>query len=182
VPSLCFLSLSLISVRHRASYPVMMEQVVRKAVPSSPKAAKPATRGKQGRPKGSRNRNRREVVLSPYLCFVQGVLRSLLTLLGGAPAVRYFLFDGAFGHHEALQRVRQTGLHLISKLRHDAALYFPYEGRDCGRGRRRKYGNKLDYQCIPDQYLKASSVDRDIRTAFYHSMIKFFYVDFFSGL
>jgi hypothetical protein len=24
--------------------------------------------------------------------------------------------------------VRQLGLHLISKLRHDAALYFPYEG------------------------------------------------------
>lgn len=167
MPSLCFLSLSLISVRRRASYPVMMEQVVREAVPSSPKAVKPATRGKQGRPKGSRNRNRREVVLSPYLGFVQGVIRSLLTLVGTTLPIRYFVYDGAFGHHEALQRVRQTGLHLISKLRHDAALYFPYAGPYGGRGRRRKYGRKLDIRCIPDRYLKASSVDQGVRTALY---------------
>ena len=63
--------------------------------------------------------------------------------------------------------VRHPGLHLVSKLRHDAALYFPYEGPYRGRGRRRKYGHKLDYRHIPNQYLKTCSVDEDIQTAVY---------------
>jgi hypothetical protein len=167
VPSLCFLSLSLISVRRGTSYPVKMEQVVREQVPESPKAVNKSNKGLRGRPKGSGNRNRREVALSPYLRFVQGTIRAVLTLIGGELAVRYFLYDGAFGHNEALQMVRQTGLHLISKLRHDAALYFPYEGPYAGRGRRRKYGSKLDYRRIPDRYLKSSSLDKGIRTAVY---------------
>jgi putative transposase len=37
---------------------------------------------------------------------------------------------------------RQSNLHLISKLRYDAALYFPYTGSYAGRGPRRKYGSK----------------------------------------
>jgi putative transposase len=149
----------------------MMEQVVREAVPSSPKAVKKITKGGRGRPKGSGNRNRREVALSPYLRFVQGVIRAVLTLIGGELQVRYFLFDGAFGHHGALQMVRQTGLHLIFKLRHDAALYLPYAGPYAGRGRPRKYGSKLDYRQLPDRYLKASSVEKGIRTAVYQMLM-----------
>ena len=138
MPSLCCLSLALISVRRGTSYPVRVEQVVRERVPGSPKAVKKANPGQRGRPKGSHNRHRREVALSPYLRFVQGTIRAVLTLIGGELAVRYFLYDGAFGHNEALQMVRQTGLHSISKRRHDAALYFPYAGPYAGRGRRRK--------------------------------------------
>ena len=82
--------------------------------------------------------------------------------------VLYFVFDGAFGHNDALQMVRQLGLHLISKLRHDAALYFPYEGPYAGRGKRKKYGKKLDCQHIPNDYLKEDFVDKDIRTRIYH--------------
>jgi putative transposase len=138
VPSLCFLSWLLISVRRGTSYPVKMEQVVREMVPDSPKAVKQSNKRQRGRPKGSGHRNRREVALSPDLRFVQGTIRAVLTLIGSELAVRYFLYDGAFGHNEALQRVRQTGLYLISKRRPNAALYFPYEGPYAGRGRRRK--------------------------------------------
>ena len=171
VPGVCFLSLALISVRRGTSYPVRMEQVVRERAPDSPKAVKKPTPGQRGRPKGSGNRNRREMALSPYLRFVQGTIRAVLTLIGAELAVRYFLYDGAFGHNEALQMVRQTGLHLISKLRHDAALYFPYEGPYAGRGRRRKYGHKLDYRRIPDRHLKSSSVDKGIRTGVYQMLM-----------
>ncbi|MGF1614532.1 MAG: transposase [Gammaproteobacteria bacterium] len=94
----------------------------------------------------------------------------VLTLIGGDLAVRYFLYDGAFGHNDALQRVRQTGLHLISKLRHDAALYFLYDGPYAGRGRRKKYGSKLDDRQLPDRYLKSSSVDKGIRTTVYQTL------------
>jgi putative transposase len=167
VPGLCFLSLSLISVKRRCSYPVMMEQVVKEKGQGCPKAVKAPCPSKRGRPKGSRNRNRHEVQLSPYLRFVQGVIKHMLALLRANVSVVYFVFDGAFGHNDALQMVRQTCLHLISKLRHDAALYFPYEGPYAGRGRHRKYGHKLDYRRIPRQYLKACSVEQGIQTTIY---------------
>lgn len=165
MPGLGFLSLSLISVKRRCSYPVMMEQVVK--VAGCPKMVKACSPGKRGRPKGRRNRNRREVQLSPYLRFVQGVIKNMLALLRTDLSVVYFVFDGAFGNNDALQMVRQTCLHLISKWRHDAALYFPYEGHYTGRGRRRKYGHKLDYRRIPNQYLKTYAVENGIQTAIY---------------
>lgn len=167
VPGLCFLSLSLISVKRRCAYPLRLEPVLKAEVAESPPAVKPRAKGQRGRPKGSRNRNRREVTLSPYLGFVQGLIRQVLALVGRELKVVYFVFDGAFGHNEALQMVRQTALHLISKLRHDAALYFPYEGSYAGRGPRRKYGAKLDYRQIPERYLKATSRDEHIQTTIY---------------
>ena len=60
--------------------------------------------------------------------------------------------------------VRQTGLHLIAKLRHDAALYFPCHGPYAGRGKPKKYGEKLHYRDIPEEYLQESSIDKDIET------------------
>ena len=44
----------------------------------------------------------------------------------------------------------QRNLHLISKLRCDAALYFPWlPGPYAGRGPHRKYGSKVEYDPIP---------------------------------
>ena len=167
VPGLCFLSLSLISVKRRCAYPLRLEPVLKAKVSEPPAAVKPHAKGQRGRPKGSRNRNRRDVTLSPYLGFVPGLIRQVLALIGRELQVVYLVFDGAFGHNDALQMVRQTGLHLLSKLRHDAALYFPYEGLYAGRGPRRKYGAKLDYRQIPERYRQASSRDNHIQTTIY---------------
>jgi putative transposase len=60
-----------------------------------------------------------------------------------------------------------VGLHLISKLRYNSALYLPYDGPYSGRGPRRKYGQKLDYQNMPSEYLKATSIDKEIKTQIY---------------
>ena len=167
IPGLCFTSLSLISVQRRCSYPLRLEPIVKEAAASCPKAAKAGRAKGRGRPKGSRNSNRREVSLSAYLQFVQGLLRQVLALLDQRLEVRYFVFDGAFGHNQALQMVRRTGLELISKLRHNAALYLPYDGPYAGRGRRRKYGRKLDYQQLPPRYLKATCVQGHLQTDIY---------------
>jgi len=168
VPGLCFLSISLISVSRRCSYPLRLEAIEKASVVGCPKAAKVRTAGgKKGRPKGSRNRNRREVDLSPYLQFVQGIIRQVLVRVSTRIKLRYFVFDGAFGHNGALQMVRRCDLELISKLRHNAALYLPYEGPYSGRGPRRKYGTKLHYRQLPAAYLKASSVQGEIHTAIY---------------
>jgi len=77
--------------------------------------------------------------------------------------ITWFVFDGAFGNNDALQMVRQCGLHMISKMRYDSALYFPYTGSD----KRRKYGEKLDYGRIPYQYIQSNTVDKGIRTIVY---------------
>lgn len=171
VPGLCFLSLSLISVKRRCSYPLRLEPIVKAAAQSCPKAPKAGRAKGRGRPKGSANRNRREVELTPYLQFVQGIIRQVLALLCQTLTVRYFVFDGAFGHNQALQMVQRTGLELISKLRHNAALYLPYEGPYAGRGRRRKYGSKLDYRNLPLAFLKASVTEGHIQTAIYQMSV-----------
>ncbi len=83
--------------------------------------------------------------------------------------IQYLLLDGAFGDNNSLQMARMCGLYLISKLRVDSALYFPYEGEQNKRGRKRKYGEKLDYKKIPKEHLKSSKVDlkKKIRTDIY---------------
>jgi len=63
--------------------------------------------------------------------------------------------------------VRQCSLHLISKLRYDAALYFPYAGEQKKRGANKKYGDKLDYNHIPDKYLKENTILDGIQTKIY---------------
>ncbi len=181
VPGIAFFGLSVISVKHRVSYPVMMEQVIKpeaekqepKPSKSAKKQAKKQDRKKRrpGRPKGSRNKNRRHVELSPYLVQIQGMVQSLLRLVEADIQPIYCLLDGAFGNNYALQMVRQCSLHLISKLRCDAALYLPYQGPQKKFGPRRKYGHKLNYARIPDQYLKASSVEDSIQTCIYQMLM-----------
>jgi putative transposase len=171
VPGLSFFSLSLISVNQRTSYPMMMEQVVKEAEeksdkPASAKKVKKQAK-KRGRPKGSKNKNRRDVELKPYLLHIQTMLKKLLTLLGTELTVIYCVMDGAFGNNNALQMVQQCSLHLISKLRHDAALYFPYEGSQKKRGANKKYGDKLNYNHIPAKYLKTTSLVDGIQTNIY---------------
>jgi putative transposase len=75
--------------------------------------------------------------------------------------------DGHFGNSPTLQMVRGCGLHLISKLRSDAALYFPYDGPYQGRGPRRKYGDKLDIDIIPEQFVRQRSVEDGVESCVY---------------
>lgn len=167
VPGLCFLSLSLLSVKRRTSYPVVTEQVKKPCETAAQVQPTKKSRGRRGRPQGSKNRNRWEVELSPSLRFIQEHIKSLLKQIGEAFQVVYFICDGELGHNDALQMVRQVGLHLVSKLRYNSVLYFPYTGPYAGRGPRRKYGKKLDYRHIPSAYLQATSIDEGIETNIY---------------
>jgi putative transposase len=97
------------------------------------------------------------------------MVQKLLLLINGLFTLTYLVLDGHFGNNNALQMTRQCGLHLISKLRCDAALYFPYDGPYSGRGPRRKYGAKIDYGNIPDKYLKQTTVEDNIQTDIYRA-------------
>src|SRR2546428_6180786 len=44
---------------------------------------------------------------------------------------------------------------------------FPYDGPYAGRGKRKKYGHKLDYRNLAEMYLKASFVEEDSKTPIY---------------
>ncbi len=182
VPGLSFFTLSLISIQKRRSYPMRVEQMVRseaektatqdnKASQKTPKDKNTPKKRKPGRPKGSKSKAKTAVTLNPELLRIQAMIQKLLQLIGTVIPLRHLVLDGHFGNHPALHMVRICGLHLISKLRHDAALYFPYTGPSVGRGRRRKYGSKLDYANIPLRYLKQSSVEDHIQTDVYQAQM-----------
>jgi putative transposase len=175
VPGLSFFTLAMVSVKQRRSYPVCMEQTVRtaeeKAASQAKKQAKKAKAGgpnrKRGRPKGSRNKNKAEVALNPELQRIQKMLQAFLNTICGTISLTYLVLDGHFGNHPALHMVRQCQLHLISKLRSDAALFFAYTGPSPKRGPRPRLGEQVDVRKIPDAYLKATLVEDGIETRTY---------------
>ncbi len=180
VPSLAFFALSLVSLSERRSYPVMVEQVVRteeeKAATKAKAQARKAKRkqqkpGKPGRPKGSKNRDKTVVTLTPELTLIQKMVQKLLQLIGPTLSLRFLVMDGKFGHNNALQMTRQCSLHLISKLRYDAALHFAYDGPYAGIGAPQKYGDKINYATLPDQYRQETSIEREIQTDIYQAQM-----------
>jgi putative transposase len=179
VPGLAFFTLSLVSVQARRSFPMCVEQVVRsdaekaasKAKAAAKKAKAPGAKRRQGRPQGSTNKNKAHVTLTPELLRIKAMLDALRHLIAGLLPLTYLLLDGHFGHANALQMARQANLHLISKLRCDAALYVPYTGPYAGRGPHRKYGPKIDYDHLPWQYLKETTVEGHIQTCVYQAQL-----------
>jgi putative transposase len=179
VPGLAFFTLSLVSVQARRAFPLRVEPVVRsdaekaasKAKAAAKKAKASSAKRRPGRPKGSKNKPKADETLTPELGRIAGWLDALLHLIAGVIPLAYLVLDGHFGHHNALQMARQCHLHLISKLRCDAALYFPYTGPYAGRGPRRKYGDKVHYDNIPMQYLKETSVEGHIQTRLYQAQL-----------
>jgi putative transposase len=175
VAGLSFFALSLISVQERRSYPIMVEQQVRTMpdqTATKPKKTKqPTVKRKPGRPKGSKNKDKTQVTLTAELELIKNMVLKLLLLINGSLPLTYLVLDGHFGHNNALQMTRQCGLHLISKLRQDAALYMPYTGPQNKYGPRRKYGNKIDYANLPTAYLKQITVQDGIQTRIYQAAL-----------
>jgi len=172
VPGLAFFALSLVSVHERRAFPMAIEQVIRtpadKAATKAKKAARnqppAAERRKPGRPKGSRTRSKTDRPLSPELQRIGTMIGTLTQRIAPLVPLTYLLLDGYFGHAAALQMARAQNLHLISKLRTDAALWLPYTGRYAGRGPRQIYGAKLDYDALPSSALQTTTVVGTITT------------------
>jgi hypothetical protein len=178
VKGIAIFTLAVVDVNERSSYPLRVEQVVRleaeKEAAKTKKKAKakkdPNTpKKKPGRPKGSKNRDKTQVDLTPELQRIQNMVQKQLEMLQGLVAIRHLALDGHFGNNNALQMVLQSGLHLVSKLRCDSALYFRYNGPQKKKGPRKKYGQKIDYHNIPGQYLVEKGTDGDIETRIYQA-------------
>lgn len=172
IPGLSFFVVSVIDVEERQSYPFHVVQMVK---PADEKAKeekkKPAKAPKRpvGRPKGSQNK--KEPTLSAELLRIQPVLRVFLAIVKGVLSLSYLVLDGHFGNYPSAWMVRQTGLHLVSKLRWDAALYEPFSGKYRGRGPHPKYGDKIDVHKLKKKSLKSDTKEKDLRTQIYQATL-----------
>jgi putative transposase len=177
IPGLAFFAFSLVRVQARRAFPVRVEQVVRREAEKAASKAKAAATQqtastplrRPGRPTGSRSTPQAAVPLTPAWSRITAMLDALLKLIAGVIPLTYVVLDGHFGYHNALHMARQSRLHLIAKLRCDAALSFPYTGPDAGRGPRRQYGRKVDDGNMPAKYLKETTVEGHIQTRVYQA-------------
>ncbi|NJO18318.1 MAG: transposase [Thioploca sp.] len=167
IPGLSFFTLSLISVKRRQSFPLVIEPVAKEEEEQPAKTASPKGKKKPGRPKGSRHKTQSTPELSARLLWTPALLRNLLKLIGTRLKPVYFVYDSAWGNNDCIAMLKPLELKLISKRRHDAALGFPDEGKYSGRGAPRKYGDKVNYADMPDRYRKYSEVTLGILTPIY---------------
>jgi putative transposase len=158
IPSLSFLAVSLIDVEARRSYPLQVEQPV-PGNPPVPSPTAPAPKRRPGRPKGSKNHAKAAPVLSAELTLLEGMLTAITARLAPLLSIRYVVLDGAFGTYPATFMVRRCGLHPLSKLHQNAALYFPYDGPKPRRGPTPRSGAKLNYAALPADALRQTVVE-----------------------
>ncbi len=177
-----FFVISLVAVGERKSYPLAVKQTIRseaekevlkerkKKRAKTTKTTKKTKSKPPGRPKGRLNKDKNELNLSPELLRIDELLKTLLKLIRVFVRVKYLALDGHFGHHQAVLMARENDLHLISKLRKDAAMYEKYEGEYGGQGRKKKYGAKLSYENLSKKYLKKSAREGAVTTNYYEGI------------
>jgi len=179
VKGLGFFVLSVVAVGERKAYPLAVKQVVRSEAEKTQarnrqkkrlKKSKQAKRSAKGRKPGSRNRDKNQLKFSAELMRINEMLKVLMKLIGRFIKVRYLAMDGHFGHHQAVLMARECELHLISKMRRDAALYEKYDGEYSGKGAKKKYGARLKYDILSPKYLKKSWREKEIITNYYQGL------------
>jgi putative transposase len=181
VPGLAFFSMALIHVENRKAYSLSNAQVVRteeeKQQAKKQKRAKQKQKGKastpkkpRGRPKGSKNKDKSALPLSHELLRIQAQAKKVTALLKKKMAVSYFVLDGHFGNSLACQMVRQLDLHLISKMRSDAALYLRPTALQKQTTPQRKYGDRLDFAQLPEALLCSTHTQDGYETQVYRAL------------
>jgi putative transposase len=180
IPGIACFSLALVHVGKRAAYSLSEEQVIRtpeekeqirKRKEEQKKRAAAKGQGPKkprGRPKGSKNKNKAEVTLSPELLRILEQVKTAQKLFQTKLRVAYFVLDGHFGNHLACQMVRQLGMHLISRMRSDAALWLEPTEREKKEHPRLKYGARLDYKKLPNDRLCSEVTEEGYCTRIYH--------------
>jgi len=184
ISGLSFFTFSLVNVREEHSYPMHTTQIVKsveekaasKAKAEAKKVKKLGEKKKPGRPKGSKNKTKQELVLNPELQRIQKTLKELIETVGATLTLVYVVMDGHFGNYPSAFMVRGEKLHLVSKLRSDAALYRVFEGEHSGRGRKPKYGDRIDFHKMDAKYFKETSIEDNIRKDIYQG--KFYNKEF----
>lgn len=168
IPSLSILALSLIDVEARQSYPLYVEQIMPKQV-AQPEPL-PQPKRPRGRPKGSKSHAKPAPVLSPLLQLLGSMIRAVHAQIAFLQ-VKHIVLDGNFGNYPSTWIVQQTGLHIISKMKRNAALYLPYDGAKPRRGQTPRYGDKLNYSQLPVSARVASRIEDDYQIDTYQLQV-----------
>lgn len=162
IKGISFLSFSLVDVKSRRAYPLFTKQLKKRKKPKQENKIKRSA----GRPKGSKNKNSSTLRLTGLFRVVSWYTK-IITKKLQVPNLRYLVYDGAFGNNAGIQASKRGGLHLISKLKKNSNLYFKFEGKQKSRGRKRIYGELVDYENIDQKYLKENKKEGDIETKIY---------------
>ena len=191
IPGVAIFTIAMANTGQREAIPISIEQVIRteeekaaanertkarRVASQLAKARKKenanadAPKKKSGRPKGSKNKNKAETSLSPELLRISDQIKRVLDAKTGAQAVTHIAMDGHFGNHPACKMVRDTGLHLISKLRSDAKLFMEPTAKEKREYPRLKYGQRLVYENLPES-ARVLSIEKDgVREELYELM------------
>jgi putative transposase len=174
-----FFSIALIDVTKRKAYSLSTEQIVRSAEEKEQakkrkalrkaRSQEPGPKRPRGRPLGSKNKNQAEVTLSPELLRILAQVQKVLLRIGNKIRIAYFVLDGHFGNHLACSMVRQAGLHIISKMHHNAELYLQPTAQEKTERPRLKYGARIDYAHLPEALQCSSTTEDGYRTDLYQA-------------
>jgi putative transposase len=168
IKSVSFAVMSVVSVSSRKSYVVDFEQLeqdkekaaANKEKKAAAKAAKAAAKQsaesegtvevtakkKGGRPVGATTKSKGKTDSVGFKALELLLKRVLPLLLGIGIAPCYLIGDGAYGNLTGCLIAREQGLHLISKLHYNMALYhLPIKGT-----KKRKYGQRIDFANLGD--------------------------------
>ena len=175
IPGLAFFSIAIIDVAKRRAYPLATKQVIRSEEEKEQtrkrkeKRKTKAPKRPRGRPKGSKNKNKAQVTLSPELQRILTAGQAVMDLIREKLSVAYFVLDGHFGNAYATAMVRQMGLHIISKMQHNAELYLLPTAQEKAERPRLKYGARIDYKHLPENLLVSSTTEDDYCTQVYQA-------------
>ena len=159
IKSIQFLSFSIVDVESKRAYPLFSKQLMK----SKSKKKETGAKKKVGRPKGSGTKKKR---LKGLFRVVSWYLRIILKAIN-SPKIRYFVYDGAFGNSSGIKAAKSVNLDLISKLKKNSVLYLKFKGKQKGRGRKKKYGELIDYENLDEKYCKDTKIEKDIEIKIY---------------
>lgn len=166
--SVYFSGITLIDVNAKTGYGLLMSQLVftpeeKEKLKKAKEKKQKAKGGKRGRKKGSKNKPKVEEDLTPTFRLLKTQLTEVMEKLRKKVKVpvRYFMGDGGYGNSTCAKICNDLSLFLISKLQYNAALFLRYTGPYANRGRKRIYGDKIDYKKLPEKFLCETEYDKN---------------------
>lgn len=108
--------------------------------------------------------SKNENLVSHYVSIIKKQIPVLRT------RIKYLTADGYFMKHDFIAPLLKEGLHIITKMRPDANLRYPYSGiKKNGRGRPKAYDGKVDCNNIDKRRIK--KIDEDEQVAYYSGIV-----------
>ena len=160
-----FLGISLVNTLTGQSSILSINQILKKegvtARTKSKKKKKPNKKQGErplkkpaGRKKGSKNKLYEEPENVSFQLLKSSLIELLALLVTHCPGLiaPYLVLDAFYGNRHYQKLSKSLNLDLITKLRYNAHLIFPYNGKQLPNGRNKHLGKKVDYSKLPAKY------------------------------